>query len=382
MPKKTNFTVNGKNYYRTTATIGHKPDGTPIRKQFYGSTKKEARQKKAEYILNISKGLSANFDKAVFRHVFEAWFYNVLKPTLAPSSLIRYETDYRLRIKDCVLSNMKLTDIKSINIQAYYNGLLERCSANTVRNTHKLLKNFFGYCIKADLIIKNPLAAVELPVSKPKGGYNKALSKQDIETLVGAAKRDDDLFIFLFAIFTGLRLGELLALTHNDIDFKAGTIQVSKTVSHITIDGEYGPMVSTPKTSSSIRQVPILEPLKEPLKNHMRNEKMKHLRLGIPFAADNMLFSSEVCTYRDGRNVRKTLVRTQKKLGMQQTTFHALRHTFCTLLAEMGVPLKTASVLMGHSNISVTAQIYTHVDNEEMKKGIEKLSSIFSVGTA
>lgn len=382
MPKKTNFTAGGKNYYRASATIGHKPDRTPIRKQFYGASKKEAEEKKVEYLSSISKGLSANFDKVVFRHVFETWFYDVLKPTLASSSLIRYETDYRLRIKGCVLSNMKLTDIKSINIQGYYNGLLRQCSVNTVHNTHKLLKNFFGYCIKADLIVKNPLAAVELPVQKPKSGDNMALSKQDINTLIEAAKGNDDLFIFLFAMFTGLRLGELLALTHNDIDFETSIIQVSKTVSYMTINGKYGPIVGVPKTNSSIRQVPILEPLKEPLKNHMRNEKMKHLQLGILFTTDNMLFSSGVCTYRDGRNVRKTLVRAQKKLGMQQTSFHALRHSFCTLLAQMDVPLKTASVLMGHSNVSVTAQIYTHVDNQEMKKGIEKLSSLFNAGTA
>jgi integrase len=322
--------------------------------------------------------LSANFDKALFRHVFEVWFNEVLKPALSPSSIIRYETDYRLRIKDCVLSNMKLTEIKSINIQGYYNGLLERCSANTVRNVHKLLSNFFGYCIKADLIIKNPLTAVELPTPKHKNTDNKVLSQQDIETLIEAAKTDSSLFIFLFAVFTGLRQGELLALTHNDIDFNAGLIRVSKTMSYLTIDGEYKPIISTPKTQNSIRDVPILEPLIAPLKRHIRLEKEKHLRLGVPFASANMLFSSDVCTYKNARNVRKTLVRAQKRLGMQETTFHSLRHTFCTLLAQRGVPLKTASVLMGHSDIAITARIYTHVDNQELKKGIEKLSSLFN----
>jgi len=204
------------------------------------------------------------------------------------------------------------------------------------------------------------------------------LSQREIETLIETAKADDSIFIFLFATLTGLRQGELLSLTHNDVDFETGVIKVNKSVAHMVVDGEYQSVVSVPKTDTSIREVPILEPLKKPLKRHMRLEAEKHLRLGIPFNTTSILFSSEACTYKDARNVRKTLVRTQRRLGIQQTTFHALRHTFCTLLAQMGVPLKTASVLMGHSDISITARIYTHVDNQELKKGIEKLSVLFN----
>ena len=103
----------------------------------------------------------------------------------------------------------------------------------------------------------------------------------------------------------------------------------------------------------------------------------KHMQLGLPFSQDNILFSSDTCTYREGANLLKSLKRLCKRIGIEETTFHSLRHTFCTILAKQGVPLKTASVLMGHSNISITAKIYTHVDDTEMKKGIEKLSVYF-----
>jgi len=382
MPKKTNFEANGSKYYRVTATIGKNPDGSAKRKPFYGKSKKEAENKRDEYMANIDRGLSVDFDKVVFRDIFKLWFDEVLKPTLAQSSIQRYETDYRLRIKNCVLSDMKLTEIKSIHLQSYYNSIVEKYSANTAHNTNKLIKNFFKYCVKDNMIIKNPLDAVTLPKTESKTGDNKVLSQQDIDTLIQASSADGDLFIFVFALFTGLRLGEILALTHNDIDFENNIIKVSKSVTYLTIDGEYKPVVSTPKTNSSIRDVPILEQLKAPLLRHISNEKEKHFKLGVLFKNKNMLFSSEVCTYKDRQNVRKSLARTQKRLGMQVTTFHALRHSFCTLLAQKGVPLKTASVLMGHSNISVTAQIYTHVDNQELKKGIDKLSSLFDERTA
>jgi len=75
--------------------------------------------------------------------------------------------------------------------------------------------------------------------------------------------------------------------------------------------------------------------------------------------------------------VLKQFKRLCKRLDIEQATFHSLRHTFCTLLAKQGVPLKTASVLMGHSDIGVTAKVYTHVDDTEKKKGIEKLAAYF-----
>jgi len=373
MPRKTNININGSDYFRVTATIGKNPDGKPIRKQFYGSSKKEAEAKRDEYISSINKGLSANFDKAVFSHVFKTWFDNVLKPTVTMSTYERYEYKYRIRIKESVLSGMKLTEIKSINMQGYYNGLLEKYSVNTVHSTHKLLTSFFNYCVKADLIIKSPLIAVELPRIKPDKREFEVLSQQDIPKLIEVANTNKDYFLYMFAAFTGLRQGELLALTHNDIDFKENVIHVNKSVKYIMVDGVYKAVVSATKTPSSVRDVPILEPLKEPLKRHMRPDSNI-----IQFNTSNILFASETGTYREASNVRKGWARAIKRLKINDIQFHGLRHTFCTLLAVMGVPLKTASILMGHSDISVTAKIYTHVDNQELKKGIEKLAVFFN----
>ena len=110
MPRKTNFTTNAKgkdgkeyknSYFRTTAMVGKDAEGKPIRKQFYGISKKEALAKRDEYLAGIKQGLSADYDKALFRSKFDDWFENVLRPSVALSSYKRYETDYRLRIKEC-----------------------------------------------------------------------------------------------------------------------------------------------------------------------------------------------------------------------------------------------------------------------------------------
>jgi integrase len=377
MPRKTNFKVNGSEYFRVTATIGTKPDGTPLRKQFYGNSKKEAEAKRDEYITGIKQGLPVDFDKAIFRHVFETWFENVLKPSVSLTSYIRYEKDYRLRIRDSDLAGLRLVDIKPLHVQSHYNYLLSKCSVNAVRLVHKLLGNFFNYCVKSDLIIKSPLTAVELPQNRKQTETNTAVSDDDITKIVQAAKSDISDFIFAFALFTGLRQGEILALRHKDVDWENNVIHVNKTMKYLTVDGAYQPVLSETKTQSSIRDVPILSNIHGLLRQHIVAEKEKHFKVTIPFSSDSILFSSSNCTYRESSNVRRALSRMCRRIGIEDTTFHSLRHTFCTILAKQGVPLKTASTLMGHSNIAITAAIYTHVDNAELKKGVERLSVYF-----
>jgi len=377
MPRKTNTTINNNDYYRVTATIGKAADGKPIRKQFYGSNKKEAEAKRDEYIANIKQGLAINYDKALFSVAFKAWLDNVLRPSVALSSYRRYEVDYRLRIRDCGLASMRLTDIRAANIQALYSELLVDYTPNTIWNTDKLLRHFFNYAVKSDLIIKSPMLAVELPADKSVKPEKHILGRDEAQRLIDEARENPDAVIFAFAVLSGLRQGEILALKHSDIDFKAGKIHVNKTVDFLTIDGSFKPLVTVPKTQASIRTVPIMDALKPLLSTHIRREKEKHFKECTPWTLDSILFSSAKCTYIEGGNIRKRLKRLLKKLGIEPTSFHALRHSFCTLLAEQGVPLKTASMLMGHSSISITAKYYTHVDDAEKRRGIEKLSNAF-----
>jgi len=377
MPAKTNTQINAHAYYRVTATIGHDPDGLPIRKQFYGSSKKEAEAKRDEYMNNIKNGLAVGFDKLTFGAAFDAWFEDVLRPSVSLTSYIRYENDYRLRIRGCALSSMRLIDIRAAHVQSFYNGLLERYSVTTVRNAHKLMTNFFLYCVKADILMKSPLGAVELPRAPRQSDTNAALRDEDVAKLRQAVNDNPDSFIFVFAVFTGLREGEALALTFKDIDWENNVIRVNKTVKYLTVDGRYKPVLSDAKTRDSVRAVPILDAVSGLLRTHIQREKEKYFRLGIRFTPDSLVFSSSTGVYRESSNLRRALSRLCKRYDIPETTFHSLRHTFCTILAKQNVPLKTASELMGHSNIAITAKIYTHVDDDEKRRAIEKLAVYF-----
>ena len=376
MPRKTNFTANGNDYYRVTATIGKTPEGSPIRKQFYGASKKEAETKRDEYLAGIRQGLSVDYDKATFGKAFEHWLYHVQRNSIGVTTFGKYSRFHRLYIADCELAGMRLLDIRAANVQGYYNALLEKTTAKNIHQVHKILRIFFRYCLKADILIKNPLLAVELPKVPMQSETNTALSDTDIQKLVAAAHDDIKYFPFMFAVFTGLRCGELLALTYKDIDFANGMINVNKSVLYINQDGEYKPLLSETKTEASIRRVPILDEIWDLLREHIAAIRQDTNVLSI--TGDFLLFPSAVGTYRNQDNFRESYQRLCKKLGIKKgLTIHSLRHTFCTILARQGVPLLEASRLMGHSNIQVTAKVYSHVNENDKKAAVSKLSAYF-----
>ena len=377
MPKKTNFTANGSKYFRVTATIGKNSDGSTVRRQFYGSSKKEAEDKRDEFLTGLKQGLPINYQQNVFGKVFKHWLESVHRPSIGLSSYKRYEGVYRLYIADCGLAGMRLIDIKAANIQGLYNSLLSKTNANNIRNIHKLLQIFFNYCVKADILIKNPLLAVELPSVQKPTTKNTALSDADIEKLVNVCKWDISNFPYLFVAFTGLRAGELLALTYRDIDLVGDMIDVNKSVKYLTVDGEYKPILSETKTTASNRRVPILDEIKPLLDAHIHHVRQSSKVLSI--SGDFILFPSATGTYRDSGNFLKTYKRLCVKLGIENGhTIHSLRHTFCTILARQGVSLLDASRLMGHSNINTTAEIYSHVSESDKKIAVKKLSTYFN----
>lgn len=379
MPKKTNFEVNGKQYYKLSVTVGHKEDGKPLRKYFYGSSKKDAEEKRDHYLRGFEKGHTVDYDHTAFGQLYKDWLFNVLKPTVAANSFTRYETTSRLYIEKSILENMPLTKVTSLDIQKLYNRLDEKKGANTVERIHLLIKGFLKYCVRERILTYNPADNVRIKKPKMDTTRKDILTEDDIKLLKNTFKDNADNFVFEFALYTGMRQGEILALQHDDIDLKEKTIRVNKSIKAVTIidsdSNRHSELkLSAPKTQESNRILPLAPALVPPLQAHIRREKTKHLQLGVPFKGSSFLFSSQAATTPiRGDHLSERWKALQVSLGIKPIRFHGLRHTFCTLLAERGVPLKTASELMGHSNIGTTANIYTHVSKDEKIKAVESL---------
>lgn len=161
MAKKTNFESNGKEYFRITKTIGHKADGTPIRKQFYGQGKKEAEEKATEYMNNLKLGLMNDTQFYSINVLLPKWLFAVKKNVLKPTSFELYESVYRNYIKPYLIADLPIKELKSLKIQEYYNMLSDKnVSIHSIRKSHKLLRQFFDYAEREGYILKNPCCNV------------------------------------------------------------------------------------------------------------------------------------------------------------------------------------------------------------------------------
>lgn len=183
MAKKTNSKINGNEYYRIRRTVGHKADGSPILKSFYGSGIKEAEEKANEYINKLNNGYSNDFDKVTVSELLNVWLFNVKLIAVKPSTFTAYEGNYRLYIKNSSLATMKVSEVKKIHIQKFYNDLFEKHSTEKIKSIHKLLHSFFEYALDEGYIIRNPCHKAIIPKNQLQKSENKKIDIFTIDEL-------------------------------------------------------------------------------------------------------------------------------------------------------------------------------------------------------
>ncbi|MDR1638915.1 MAG: site-specific integrase [Clostridiales bacterium] len=381
MAAKTNVKINNKEYYKVTRVVGRNLDGTSIKKQFYGSCKKEAEEKATAYLLSIKIGLPVGFDKILVGPEMEKWLENVKRPTIKHSSYLRNLT-HMDKIRNSPIWNMPISDVRAPHLQGFLNGL--SLGLISKKLTCTFLASFFSYCVKADLLQKTPMLDMELPTKDPSNddeGEINVLSNEGIAKLCEMAKTDPSAFPYVFLTFTGLRSGEFSALEPGDIKCENGkwSVIVSKTYGEQSVAGEnrkseMREFITKPKTSASNRDVPIVPELWPMLERHMELEQAKAKELGFAPAS---FFSMS-----DGSRIsEKTLLhrfdRIQEKLGLERRKVYDLRHTFCTLLSRTNVGLERAAKLAGHANIQTTVKYYVNVGKEDKEADIGGLSRFF-----
>lgn len=389
MGRKINCVKNGKEYYRVTVSIGRDSNGKLIRKEFYGSSKKDAENKRDEYLDNIKKGLNVDYKNIVLGELMHSWLFEVIRVSskIKPSTFQRYEGIYRNYIKNSDVYGVKISDLKAMHLQRYYNSLYDKGkTSNVIKNLNKLLKSFFNYAVAEGYILKNPCSSKRIVIPGESEIHERKIeifSDEEINTLKIVLKDHRLKFLILLALGTGLRQGELLGLKWGDIDIDNKQLKVERSIKQVSIISsdetrKYKTVVQSPKTKNSIRTVPIPSNLIVDLKEHKRLQKQEKLKCGNFYNDTDYVFTTETGKTMNARNVTKSYERLLKKAKIPYKKFHSLRHTYATKLFEVNVPLKTVQMLLGHSDVSITANIYTHVMPKEKIKAVEKLNNLFA----
>lgn len=275
------------------------------------------------------------------------------------------------RIEKTELGKMDIAEINSEDLQNYFESL-SHYSNSYMQKFITQFSQVLRYANTKGYISINPMTDTYIPKSMKQNKVVRALEIEEQQQLTDYLKSktvDDEIYknTFLIQLYSGLRIGEVLALQAKDIDFKNNLIHVNKTLTRNA--NSQVVMGNTTKTFSGIRSVPIQEIILEELKEQIEVSKSNF---------DNQLFVSSIGKYVDPRAVNKILKRIMVNIcRVNDITTHSLRHTFGTRCIEAGIAPVVVQRLLGHKDISVTLNTYTSVLNRFKANEFNKLNNYY-----
>ena len=371
-------TIRGKIYFRFRYWDPHLYKHT---KTIYASTLKELKKKYDEFAEMTAAGI--NEETITFEKFCKNWLYTVHLMDKKPSTKARYDTTFNCHIKDSYFGKIPLQKITAADLQKFYNQKFAEKGENVVKNIHKILRPCVRYAYQNGNILRNFTETVTIPkdLSKTcdKQQKVKPLTLVEQRKLVVALEGHKYFALYNTALDSGMRQGELFALTWADLDFEFLTIRINKTHSYVK-DIESNKRVNyitNTKTKKSNRNIPMAQRTRNILMNHLREQKILLFKIGIIQNEDTLVFGTPVNTSLDSSNVLQELKKVYASIGIPDKTFHDLRHTYATRLFELGEPAKTVQELLGHSNVSQTLGTYTHVLEQQKTKTATLIDSIY-----
>jgi len=362
-------------------TVGYNPEtGKAKRKTVYGNTKQEVARKLAEIIHQLNTDSYLEPTKLTLGQWLDKWLSEYKKGKLKAGTYENYETIINVHIKP-VLGNIPLAKLQPHMLQAFYNEKLENgradgkggLSTRMVHYFHTIINQALKQAVKEGLLPRNPAEVTSPPAIKNK--QMRPLTEEELLKFFDAAKDDRLYAAYVVAATTGLRRGELLGLCWDCVDFEKGIIIVKR---QLLILKNGLTLEETTKTKSGKRTVVLPEDTIRELKAHRKRQVQEKLLLGEVYQDHNLVFCKPDGTPLDPSEFTKHFQRLLKKAGLPEIRLHDLRHTYATLLLKKGVPAKIVQELLGHSSITITLDLYSHVTLEMKKLAAESLNGLLS----
>ena len=332
-------------------------------------TKREALAWLAEVRLKADRGLLPEPSRVTVGEYLAFWLENGAKPSVRPPTFRQYEQYVRNHLIP-VLGNVKLQALKPADIQALYARRLGAgLSRRTVQLIHAVLHRALSQAVAWGLIAFNPADRVKAP--RPARKEFKVLTPKEARRFLESAREWDYYPLFVLALTTGMRMGELLGLKWEDVDLEAGAVRVRRVLYRVKgrwVEGE-------PKSAAGRRQVPIPAGVAAALKEHRKKVVELKLKAGPEWSAEfgELVFPTPTGRPHHPRNVQRALKAVLKAAGLPDIRFHDLRHTHATLLLAEGVNPRVVQERLGHSQVSLTLGTYSHVLPDLQREAAERV---------
>ena len=341
-------------------------DGLRKRKDVYGKTRGEVRDKLREANRQSEAGVMVN-DKTTVAQYLEGWYRNV---QLAQKSIDSRVVN--INRMNPYIGEIKLTKLRAAHIEGMYeklDGPPRNLKPTSVHQVHSTLRKALNDARKKGYISHNPMDRLtETPSIDVK--EIEPLSIAEVNKLLSLNNEWTPLFTLL--VGTGLRRGEALGLAWDHVDLTAGTLKVTRSL----VSTRAGTRFVDPKTDESRRTVPLNDSVVRQLNAHRVRQAEYRLGMGKHWQDNDLVFPSTIGTPREPAVVNRALARSITAAGIdRKVRVHDLRHTCASLMIENGVPPKVVQDIMGHSSYTVTMNIYVHTNPAMLRSATDILDA-------
>jgi integrase len=345
-----------------------------LNKTLRGS-KKDAETYLSKTITEISSGTFVEASPLTIESYLEKWLTTAARPRLRDNTYREYGGLIDRYIKPA-LGDKRLSDVRPLDVQAFYSSLSEKgLSPRTIRFTHSVLASAFKQAVRWRMLAHNPCESVELP--RKAGKEMQSLTPAEASCFLKEAASDRWFALFVLAVATGLRPSEYFGLKWSDIDLEQGLVTVQRSLiwrSYKSGDWYFG----EPKTPRSRRRIPLPASVVCALSKHRRQQAEERLKAGSAYQSLDLVFA----TCEGQPLIRLNVVQKHfkpilKRAKLSETLrLYDLRHTCATLLLSANENPKVVSERLGHSSITLTMDVYSHVLPDMQQGASDKLESL------
>lgn len=330
------------------------PDGR--RKAYYAPTRAKAFARMTEALKKQQDGIPVVGERETVKEYLTKWL-EAIKPTVRPKTWRGYEQFVRLHVLP-ELGRQRVARLTPRDVQALYaTGTAKGLSHNSVVHLHAVLHRALEQATKWGVVGRNVASLTDAPALRR--NEMTFLSREQVRTLLSAAKEERFEALYVLAVTTGMRQGELLALRWRDVDLQAGALRVVATLQRS--NGE-GFVFAEPKTEKSRRQIALSAMAVTALKQQRVRQAEERLKVGPAWEDNGLVFANEVGRPVEDTNLRRRSFKPLlRKAGLPMTVrFHDLRHSAATLALSGNIHPKVVSEMLGHSQINITLDLYSH----------------------
>ena len=384
MPRKNTRAASGSGSIRQRAdgtwearlTVGTDPGtGKPIRKSVYGRSQAEARKRMTATQRAIDNGTYQAPDKTTVSQWLDTWMETFCAVKVKPLTFSSYAVAIKNHIKPS-LGALRLQAVRGVHVQKLYNRMTaDGLSAKTVKNVAAILHKAFSVAVKQGLMQANPCDAAELPKAMHK--EITPLTDSEIPLFLKAIKGHPFEGAYALCLFAGLREGECLGLSWDQVNFEARRITISQQLQHEKKRSAQYYIAPTTK-SGKPRQIEPPEITFQYLRAERKRQTENRLAAGPLWSnPDNLVFTDELGRHLAISTFYKTFKRIVASIGRPDARPHDLRHTAATVAIAAGADIKSVQDLLGHATASFTLNVYAHTSDQMKKDTAARMQSYY-----